>query len=51
MSTTPPTDPVGRVFDLLEVLRDAVTRLSHEHDQIRSDIRELRAAIAAQALL
>lgn len=49
MSTTPPVDPVNRVFDILEVLSDAVTRLSHEHNSIREDLREIRGMMAVPA--
>lgn len=44
--TPTPTESVDRLFDLLETLKDAVSRLSHEHDQIREDIRDLRGALA-----
>ncbi len=50
MSTTEPTlDLVGRVFDALEVVRDAVQSLSREHDSIRDDLREIRQLLASQA--
>ncbi|WP_308367398.1 MULTISPECIES: hypothetical protein [unclassified Microbulbifer] len=39
---------IDRLFDVLEIVRDAVNELSREHEAIRTDIRELTILMIQQ---
>ena len=39
----------SRLFDLLELLRDAVRDLNHEHDSIRNDVRDIYTMIGSRS--
>lgn len=45
--STPTAESIRRVFDLLDVLSEAVGRLSREHESLREDLREIRGMLAA----
>lgn len=36
----------NRLFHVLEIVRDQVDRLSHEHEMIRNDLREIMRILA-----
>ena len=38
----------GRLFDVLELLRDKVRDLSHEHESIRNDVRDVLKLLMQQ---
>jgi hypothetical protein len=38
----------GRLFDIMEVIRDHVAELKMQHEAIRRDIREVFSLLAAQ---
>lgn len=42
------TFSTGRLFDVLELLRDKVRDLSHEHESIRNDIRDVLKLLMQQ---
>ena len=39
----------SRLFDLLELRRDAVRDLNHEHDSIRNDVRDIYTMIGSRS--
>lgn len=38
----------NRLFDMLEILRDTVRSLSHDHDSIRNDLRDIFTMIGTK---